>query len=190
MASAGHPFFCDAAEHFIGDSGATGEPVYAGIRGAPGRIDGHRRKARFHGPRALAFDGATDTLFVADTGNAAVRCVDVRDGVVNTLLTFHDVRPLARVQEFTPSGIACDGERLAIVDIRNHVVWCYQLRTHTLTLLAGRPGSAGFQDGPCEQARFWLPQAIAVADRGGFIVKEARGQRLITPAGVITLSRA
>lgn len=189
---AGHPYFCDAAEHFIGTSAALSEPIFAGVRGAPGRIDGHRRKARFQGPRALALDASSAALFVADTGNSALRCVDMQAGVVNTFVTLDDICAIAHVQEFTPSGLACDGSLLAIADIRNHVVWSYHLATHRLTLLAGSPGTPGNQDGAGELARFWLPSAVVLAERGeGFIVKEARGRRHISRAGdVHTLGRA
>lgn len=176
------PYFCDAAEHFIGSSASPSDPVYAGSRGSPGRIDGPRRKARFQGPRALALDGAM--LYVADTGNGALRCVDTRAGVVNTAVTLEDICAIAHVQEFTPSGLACDGDLLAVADIRNHVVWAYNLRTHRLALLAGAPGVHGDQDGRADSARFWLPAAVS-ASPDGFVVNEARGRRLITRAGEV-----
>lgn len=185
------PYFCDAAEHFIGTTAAPGDPIYAGSRGVAGRIDGPRRRARFHGPRALAFDVATAALHIADTGNGALRCIDTRAGVVNTVVTLHDIRAIAHVQEFTPSGLACDGDLLVITDVRNHVVWAYHLRSHQLALLAGAPGSHGDQDGTGEDARFWLPSAVVVAADGhGFVVSEARGRRLVSHGGaVVTLAR-
>lgn len=185
------PYFCDAAEHFIGTSATQADPVYAGSRGSAGRIDGPRRRARFHGPRALAYDPAAAALYVADTGNGALRCIDTRAGVVNTVVTLEDICAIAHVQEFTPSGLACDGDLLALADIRNHVVWSYHLRTHRLALLAGAPGHHGDQDGPGDRARFWLPAAVSVAADGrGFVVHEARGRRLVTRDGdVVTLPR-
>lgn len=188
-------YYCDAAEHFIGTHGASpderpADPVYAGSRGAPGRVDGPRRKARFHGPRALA-DGGASLLFVADTGNGALRSIDTRAGVVNTVLTLDDICSIAHVHEFTPSGLACDGEVLAIADTRNHVVWSYDLCTYRLALLAGSPGVHGDQDGAGDRARFWLPIGVALATEGrGFIVSEARGRRFVSRAGEVrTLDR-
>lgn len=184
-------FFCDAAEHFIGTSAASPDDrVYAGSRGAPGRVDGPRRKARFQGPRALT-EGGASLLLVADTGNSAVRSVDTRSGVVNTVITLEDICAIAHVHEFTPSGLACDGELLVIADTRNHVVWSYDLRSYRLALLAGSPGVHGDLDGVAERARFWLPIAVALASDGqGFVVSEARGRRLVSRSGdVRTLSR-
>ena len=111
--------------------------------------------------------------------------------MVNTVVTLEDICAIAHVQEFTPSGLACDGDLLAITDIRNHVVWVYHLRTHRLGLLAGAPGVHGHQDGQGERARFWLPNAVSVSPDGrGFVVGEARGRRLVTRDGeVLTLGR-
>lgn len=186
-------YYCEAAEHFIGirlGPDERGDPVYAGLRGSPGRVDGSRRKARFHGPRALVEAGPS-LLFVADTGNGALRSIDTHSGVVNTVLTIDDICSIAHVQEFTPSGLACDGEVLAIADTRNHVVWSYDLRTYRVELLAGSPGAHGDQDGAGERARFWLPIGVTLASEGrGFIISEARGRRFVSRAGEVrTLGR-
>ncbi|MCY1054945.1 hypothetical protein [Nannocystis sp. SCPEA4] len=191
MTTAAAPrYYCDAAEHFVGASGVEADPVYAGSRGASGRVDGPRRKARFHGPRALTEAGVS-LLLVADTGNGAVRSIDTRAGVVNTVITLEDICSIEHVQEFTPSGLACDGELLVIADPRNHVVWSYDLRSFRLALLAGSPGAHGDVDGAAGQARFWLPIGVSLASDGrGFIVSEARGHRLVSRSGdVRTLGR-
>ncbi|PCC72888.1 hypothetical protein SAMN02745121_02006 [Nannocystis exedens] len=191
MSTAAAPrYYCDAAEHFIGTRATEADPVYAGSRGAPGAVDGPRRKARFHGPRALT-EGGASLLFVADTGNGAVRSIDTRAGVVNTALTLADICTIAHVHEFAPSGLACDGEWLVIADTRNHVVWRYDLRSYRLAVLAGCPGTPGDIDGEGQQARFWLPVAVALADDGrGFVVSEARGRRHVSRSGdVRTLGR-
>lgn len=184
----GITYACDAGQHLVATlaDGAPAPEPYAGLRGAPGRVDGSRLQARFHGPRALAVEPAGGTLFVADAGNQAVRCIDLRAGVVNTRFVLADLRALAPVLEFTPSGLACDGELLVVADPRNHALWSYQLRTHRLALFAGRPGQHGDQDGPRERARFWLPTGVALAPDGrGFVVQEARGRRLVSRAGEV-----
>lgn len=189
----GTVYFCDAAEHFIGVRGAS-DRVLTGTPGTHGAIDGSCRKARFHGPRALALDPAGRLLYVADTGNQAVRLVDLAAHIVNTLVDHHDARDAAGVAEFTPGGLALDGDGLlAIADIKNHVVWAYDLRRHRLRLLAGAPGQHGLADGEPHDARFWLPTAVSLADdRSGFVVAEAgnRQRRLVTRDGrVRTLTR-
>ena len=87
-----------------------------------------------------------------------------------------------------------DGEGLlAITDIKNHILWAYDIGQHRLRLLAGAPGQQGLGDGEPSLARFWLPTSITLADdRSGFIVTEAghRQRRHVTRDGrVRTLPR-
>ena len=188
-------FFCDAAEHIIGVRAVArpGDEVFAGSPGTPGSINASCRKARFNGPRSLSLDPAHHTLYVADTGNQAVRQVDLRVRVVNTLVNLHDARAIAGVHEFTPGGVAFDGDELvAIADIKNHIIWAYELLHHRLRLLAGAPGQHGLGDGDGATARFWLPTTITLADdRSGFIVTEAgnRLRRLVTRDGHVRTLR-
>ncbi len=189
-------YFCDAAEHIIGVRAVAAAPdrVFAGTPGTPGSINASCRKARFNGPRSLSLDLAHHTLYVADTGNQSVRHVDLRARIVNTLIDLHDARAIAGVHEFTPGGVAFDGDDLlAIADIKNHILWAYEIGQHRLRLLAGAPGQHGLVDGEPGEARFWLPTTLTFAsDRAGFIVTEAgnRQRRLVTREGVVrTLSR-
>lgn len=195
-APSGLVYFCDAAEHIIGVRAVAAAPdqVFAGTPGTPGSINASCRKARFNGPRSLSLDVTRHTLYVADTGNQSVRHVDLHAHIVNTLIDLHDARAVAGVHEFTPGGVAFDGhDLLAIVDIKNHMLWAYELGRHRLRVLAGAPGQHGLVDGERGQARFWLPTAITLAsDRSGFIVAEAgnRQRRLVTREGrVRTLAR-
>jgi sugar lactone lactonase YvrE len=193
----GTVYFCDASEHYVGvrtDTPDAEDQVLAGTRGSPGAIDASCRKARFHGPRAVSLDPTRRTLYVADTGNQAVRVVDLAVHIVNTLVDHHDARSAAGVPEFTPGGLALDADGLlAIADIKNHIVWAYDLRSHALRLLAGTPGQHGLTDGDGPHARFWLPTTVALAEDGsGFLVAEAgnRQRRHVTRDGrVRTLHR-
>ena len=195
-APSGLVYFCDAAEHIIGVRPAATRvhELVAGTPGAPGIINANCRKARFNGPRSLASDPGHHLLYVADTGNQAVRQVDLRVRVVNTVVNLLDARAIAGVAEFTPGGVAFDGDDLlAIADIKNHILWAYQVSQHRLRVLAGAPGQHGLVDGEPERARFWLPTTISLADdHSGFIVTEAgnRQRRLVTRAGLVrTLPR-
>lgn len=188
-------FYCDPAEHIIGVRAVAGasDQVFAGTPGTPGIINASCRKARFNGPRSLSLDAAHRTLFVADTGNQAVRQVDLKVHIVNTLVNLQDARAIAGVQEFTPGGVAFDGDDLvAIADIKNHILWAYDLRLHRLCLLSGAPGQQGLVDGDADRARFWLPTTITLADdRSGFIVAEAgnRQRRHVTRQGHVRTLR-
>lgn len=58
--------------------------TFAGLNGARGSLDGIGSAARFSSPYAVAVDRTTDTVYVADTGNATVRKI-TSAGVVTTL---------------------------------------------------------------------------------------------------------
>ena len=51
--------------------------------GTPGLVDGNARRASFFRPQGMARSG--DSLFVADTGNHAIRLVDLSGGSVTTI---------------------------------------------------------------------------------------------------------
>jgi sugar lactone lactonase YvrE len=66
------------------DGGFSMLSLIAGSLHGGGHVDGMGTAARFDGPRALAADG-NGNLYVADTGNCAIRKVVVATGQVTTL---------------------------------------------------------------------------------------------------------
>ncbi|MDR2675449.1 MAG: BNR-4 repeat-containing protein, partial [Opitutaceae bacterium] len=89
--AAGNIYIADEASHVIRvvTSGSAGLNVgiCAGLPGEEGLVDGTGTGARFRSPSALAL-GADGNLYVADTGNDAVRIVmplSATTGVVDTL---------------------------------------------------------------------------------------------------------
>ncbi len=87
-------FNADATKLFIADSeahvvrildvAARTVSVLAGSPGVAGADDGPAALARFRFPSSLAFDAASDTLFVADTDNHRVRAIDLATMSVST----------------------------------------------------------------------------------------------------------
>jgi DNA-binding beta-propeller fold protein YncE len=53
--------------------------------GQSGHVDGDGRLAQFWEPSGLAFSADESLLFVADTNNDAIRCIDTASGVVSTI---------------------------------------------------------------------------------------------------------
>ena len=61
-----------------------------------------------------------------------------------------------------PGGITSDGKNLYIVDTGNQTIRKLELATGKVTTLAGRVGKRGHKDGIGSEARFNIPQGIAI----------------------------
>jgi secreted PhoX family phosphatase len=87
-----------------------------------------------------------------------------------------------------PSGVAVDGRgNLFVADTYNHII-----RKITpggvVTTLAGSAGQQGSNDGTGSEARFYLPDGVAVDGKGNVYVADNGNDtiRKITPGGVVT----
>lgn len=82
--ASGEVYVADAGNHVIRRIAPSGDvTILAGIAGAPGMRDGQAGAVRFNEPTAIVL-GSDGSLYVADSGNAAIRRVTL-DGVVTTL---------------------------------------------------------------------------------------------------------
>ena len=162
--------------------------------GVEGFQDGQGAAARFDTPSGLALD-ATGNLYVADTGNHAIRKVTPA-GVVSTLAGtgtpgFRD-GPGRQAQFDGPMGVAIDAAgRVIVADAYNDRIRAIA-PDGTVTTLAGGP-APGDVDGPGAQARFDTPCAVLVDTLGRIVVADTRNDalRAIDAAGsVTTLARA
>ncbi|MGJ8644595.1 MAG: hypothetical protein ACSHX9_14390 [Luteolibacter sp.] len=83
LASDGLLYVSDTGNHIIRSVGSDGVVVtVAGKAGEWGSADGDGTVARFDSPMGLCF-GGDGSLYIADSGNHAIRCFD-EDGVVTT----------------------------------------------------------------------------------------------------------
>jgi len=147
--------------------------------GAEGFADGSGAAAPFMTLRGLALDAAGN-LYVADTGNHAIRKVTPA-GVVTTLAgdgTPGDRDgPGAQARFNGPMGVAVDAAgRVLVAD-----TWNDRIRAiapdGTVSTLAGGP-VPGDVDGPGATARFDTPCAIAIDARGRTWVADTRNDAL------------
>jgi len=144
----------------------TGRLVRTVGSGLEGFSDGAPDSASFRSPQGLAErDGA---LYVADTGNHALRRVDLGTGRVETVAgtgrkaegviqAAADARTSALR---SPWDVAFVGDTLWIAMAGSHQLWRLDVRTGALSPGAGN-GREGLDDGPLTEATFAQPSGLA-----------------------------
>ncbi|MGH2768551.1 MAG: alkyl hydroperoxide reductase, partial [Actinomycetota bacterium] len=157
--------------------------------GEPGLADGPPGEARFKHPNGLAVVGAT--LYVADTGNHALRAVDLSNGeVVKVAGTGSMGRGssgsggLGHNQPLrSPWDLAWDGRRLYIAMAGSHQVWTFEPESGLVAPFAGT-GQELRRDGPAETACFAQPSGLALLDETLYVAdSEISSIRAISDLG-------
>jgi len=153
-----------------------------------GFSDGRGADARFHTPSGLALD-ADGTLYVADTGNHAIRRV-APDGTVTTLAGTGEAGfadgPAVQARFHAPTGVAVDATgRVFVADGFNDRIRV--IEAGVVRTLAG-DGRPGFLDGPGTQARFDTPGGLALGDDGALWIADTGNHALrrVAPDGTTT----
>jgi len=163
---------------------ATGALTTLAGSGSSGSANGVGVAAHFNGPTYLALSPDGGTLFVADTGNARIRRVDVASGAVTTLAggvghgSIDGVGDAARFQY--PYGLALspDGRALFVADCGSDKVRRVEVLNGAVTTLAGC-GRRGGTDGAGNTARFHAPIGIAMSpDGSALFVTDFSGHKI------------
>jgi len=186
-------FVADAGNHAIRKVTAAGAvTTLAGIPGTPGFVNGTGTLARFNIPRGIATDGSS--LFVADTGNHAIRKIIIATGEVTTLAGTGAAGFADTPAAFSgPEGIAIIGSNLYVADTGNHAVRKianFNAVSPQVTTFAGAgppTAASGFVDDSGTRARFSSPRGLTavgsvlyLADTGNHAV------RTISTAATVT----
>lgn len=190
-------YVADSGNHAIRKVTSAGAvTTFAGsTSGTPDLVNGTGTAARFDTPKGIASDGAS--LFVADTGNHAIRKIVIATGVVTTLAGngtagFSNNSTGTTASFNAPEGIAVIGSNLYVADTGNHAVRkvVNSLAAAVTTIAGAAPPTAasGYEDGSGTSARFSSPRGIAavgsvlyLADTGNHAVR-----RITTSATVTT----
>jgi thiol-disulfide isomerase/thioredoxin len=146
--------------------------------GNPGYWDGRSRDAGFTDPQGLAL--GRDVLYVADTGNHAVRRIRLLNGEVDTVAGTgtlgHDL-PNANVEPTklamsAPSDVAALGDNVYISVSGQNQVWQLDLVRNQLLVLAGS-GQLGNVDGVGVSASFAQPTSLSLIGQQLVVVDSA-----------------
>lgn len=170
----GRLFIADTAHHRIVETTwptADGQcRVRTVFGGSAGHADGPASRARFRDPTGLAFDAENALLYVADTGNHAIRRISIADDCVSTIIgsgtrSFDRRGGATGINQplNTPTHLVLDTprQRLFIAMTGLDQIWLADLDTLVTRALAGT-GAMKLVDGAFETASFWQPRGLAL----------------------------
>jgi thiol-disulfide isomerase/thioredoxin len=158
--------------------------------GQPGFKDGPGHSARFDTPQGLVCSG--DAIFVADTGNHAIRRIDIGERTVRTLAgtgrrgqPLGAPRPARQVALASPWDLELDGAQLFIANAGTHQLATLDLERGRLGLLAGS-GREALVDGAAYEASLAQPSGLVLDDGGDvlyFVDSESSAVRALSLDG-------
>jgi thiol-disulfide isomerase/thioredoxin len=178
----------DSGHHrvlLLDGTGRLGRAVGSGIEGF---ADGAPDTASFRSPQGLA--ERSGALYVADTGNHAIRRIDLATGRVETVAgtgrkAENAVQPAADARTAalrSPWDVVVVGDTLWIAMAGAHQLWRLELATFALSPGAGS-GREGLDDGALATATFAQPSGLATDGRVLYVAdSEASALRRVDPA--------
>lgn len=188
-----HLYISDTAHHRVLETTLDGNVLRQFGSGNAGYWDGRLADCGLASPQGLAL--GKDYLYIADTGNHAVRRVRLLSGDMETVAGTGKVgrdRPQQHPQPKAvglcgPVDVAFHNEHLYVSLAGQQQIWDLDLTRGTLDILAGS-GRFGLADGAGTYASFAQPagltalgQALFVADAGAGAVRAIRlGDRQVT----------
>ncbi|MDE2836747.1 MAG: thioredoxin-like domain-containing protein [Chloroflexota bacterium] len=163
-------FIADSGHHRVLVTDTDGQIQTVVGSGQEGFADGVPEGARFSSPQGMALSG--EVLYVADTGNHAIRAVDLEMAVVDTVVGTGergegrvDGGPGPTVPLRSPWDLVLVGTRLFIAMAGSHQLWMYDLESGLVQAVAGA-GGEGIVDGLPEDALLAQPSGIAADEDG------------------------
>ena len=182
-------FIADSGHNRILVADLEGRVTTAIGDGEPGFVDGPAEQARFDHPQGLALDAASETLYVADEPNHAIRAIDLASGQVTTVAGTGEQGydrlgggPGREVALSSPWDLALVGQRLWIAMAGTHQLWALDLATGQVGVAAGT-GAESIHDGPLREATFAQPSGLSAL--GGVLYvadSESSAVRSVDPA--------
>lgn len=167
-------YVADSGHHRVLECDHAGRVLRQFGSGDPGFLDGPSDSAALYRPHGLCLQ--RDTLYVADSGNHAVRRIDLRSGEIVTLLGTGRPGPPVEGLVAEPQSIALDqpravtlaGDLLLIACCGDNRIWQYDLGARMLRLAAGS-GALAVHDGAGDEAAFAEPVALVAVQQRVYV---------------------
>lgn len=177
-ASERHLYVADTGHNRVLECTPDGRILRQFGSGSAGFIDGGSAEASFLAPRGLAL--WKDALYVADTGNHAVRRISLLDGDVDTLAGTGRAGPCPEQAPSDPASCALNApwslatafDKLYVAMAGWNQIWEYDLGRRSLRALAGS-GALALGDGEQQAAHFAQPAGLALAQNTLFVADSA-----------------
>ncbi len=160
-------FIADSGHHRIVVTTLNGEILHLIGTGKSGLTDGSFSEAQFFSPQGMALDAENEILFIADTENHAVRQIDLKQEIVETIAgngkQSHYIRPHCglggEISLNSPWDLVKVRNCLFIAMAGCHQIWEMQLETGTIQTYAGS-GAEACLDGELTESAFAQPSGI------------------------------
>jgi thiol-disulfide isomerase/thioredoxin len=144
--------------------------------GTAGLRDGDFTEAQFTAPQGMALDPEQQCLYVADTGNHAIRCIDLQQQTVRTIagtgsqsrLIYPHSGEGRQVALNSPWDLEKVAHFLMIAMAGSHQIWALDLEDGLLGTYAGT-GAEACVDGLLEEAAFAQPSGLSSNDQELFV---------------------
>ncbi len=191
-------FIADSGHHRLVMSSLKGEILHLIGTGQSGLTDGSFNKAQFFAPQGMAFDEENQILYVADTENHALRRVDLKRQVVETIAgtgeQSYNIRPHSgnglETTLNSPWDLQKVGNSLFIAMAGPHQIWEMNLESEIVKTYAGT-GAEACVDGVLTESAFAQPSGITSDGQELYIadseVSSIRGVGLVEPQQVRTV---
>lgn len=166
-ASADRLFVADSGHHRVLECTHEGRVLRQFGTGTPDFLDGNAELAAFRHPHGLSL--AREWLYVADSGNHALRRINLRSGHVETLCgngragdpVEGEVRAPRDVSLYQPRAVVATDREVLLAQAGDNRIWRYDLAQSALEVLAGS-GQLDVRDGAYGMAAFAQPVGLAL----------------------------
>ncbi|MFQ3620047.1 MAG: thioredoxin-like domain-containing protein [Spirochaetales bacterium] len=153
--------------------------------GGAGFRDGSFQIAEFRNPQGMAVSPDGNTVYVADTGNHAIRKINFKTGQVSTLAGTGkqsvEYPPVPgqgpNLPLSSPWDLELAGNTLYIAMAGSHQLWVMNLSSRELLPFSGS-GAEGYTDGPSLEAELAQPSGLSLDPRGRLYFADSEGSSI------------